>query len=113
RRDAQGLLRRQHAGRVRDARRARKNAHLQARRRTARYLALACRAAQRLGYLGQTMKLVVYILVTLFVATALTLAAIENPGYVLIARAPWSIEMPLTLFIPLLIVAFFLAYGVF
>jgi uncharacterized protein HemY len=32
------------------------------------------------------MRLVLFVLVTLFVAIALTLAAIENPGYVLIAR---------------------------
>jgi HemY protein len=59
------------------------------------------------------MRLVLFVLVTLFVAIVLTLAAIENPGYVLIARTPWSVEMPLTLFVPLLLVGFFLAYAVF
>ena len=47
------------------------------------------------------MRLVLFILVTLFIATMLTLAAIENPGYVLIARArgktpsdPWEFRSP-------------------
>ena len=53
------------------------------------------------------MRLVLFVLVTLFIAIIITLAAIENPGYVLISRAPWSIEMPLTLFLPLLVVGFF------
>jgi HemY protein len=56
------------------------------------------------------MRLVLFVLATLFVAIVITIAAIENPGYVLIARAPWSIEMPLTLFVPLLLVGGFLAY---
>lgn len=59
------------------------------------------------------MRLVLFVLITLFVAIALTLAAIENPGYVLIARAPWSVEMPLTLFVPLMLVGFFLTYAIF
>ncbi len=59
------------------------------------------------------MRLVLFILATLFVAMVLALAAMENPGYVLIARAPWSVEMPLTLFVPLLLVGFFVAYGAF
>jgi len=59
------------------------------------------------------MRLVLFVLATLFITIALTLAAIHNPGYVLIARAPWSIEMPLTLFVPLLGVGFFAAYGIF
>lgn len=56
------------------------------------------------------MKLLIFILALLFGATLITLYALENPGYVLIARAPWSIEMSLTLFIPLMIVASFLLY---
>jgi len=55
-------------------------------------------------------KLLVFIITLLFAATLITLYAMENPGYVLIARAPWSIEMSLTLFIPLMIAAFFLLY---
>jgi HemY protein len=58
-------------------------------------------------------RLVLFILAMLFLAIAVTLAAIENPGYVLIARAPWSIEMPLTLFVPLLAAACFVGYGAF
>jgi HemY protein len=56
------------------------------------------------------MRLVLFVLLTLFVAIVVTIAAIENPGYVLIARAPWSIEMPLTLFVPLLLVGGFVVY---
>lgn len=56
------------------------------------------------------MKLVLFVLATLFVAIVITLAAIENPGYVLIARTPWSIEMPLTLFVPLMLVGGFVVY---
>ena len=51
------------------------------------------------------MKLLIFIIAVLFASVALTLLAIENPGYVLIAREPWSIEMPLTLFVLLFIVA--------
>lgn len=54
------------------------------------------------------MKLLFLILAILFLAVIATLYAVENPGYVLIARAPWSIEMTLTLFIPLLLLAFLL-----
>lgn len=57
------------------------------------------------------MKLLVFILAVLFVTVGVTLYALKDPGYVLIARAPWSVEMPLTLFIPLLIVAFFLFFA--
>jgi HemY protein len=59
------------------------------------------------------MRLALFTLATLFVAIVVTIAAIDNPGYVLIARAPWSIEMPLTLFAPLLAATFFVAWGVF
>jgi len=55
-------------------------------------------------------KLLVVIITLVFAATLITLYAMENPGYVLIARAPWSIEMSLTLFIPLMVAAFFLLY---
>lgn len=50
-------------------------------------------------------------IVLLLVATVLvTLAAMHNPGYVLIERSPWSVEMPLTLFVLLLIAAVVLLY---
>jgi HemY protein len=51
-------------------------------------------------------KTLLLIIVVLFVAVLATLFAVDDPGYVLIARSPWSIEMPLTLFAPLLIAAF-------
>ncbi|MBE9516414.1 MAG: hypothetical protein IME93_05500 [Proteobacteria bacterium] len=49
------------------------------------------------------MKLLVTILVALLIIVVGTLAAIEDNGYVLIARTPWSIELPLTLFLLLLL----------
>jgi HemY protein len=55
-------------------------------------------------------KLLLFIIVLLFGAALITLYALDNPGYVLIAHAPWSIEMSLTLFIPLMIATFFLLY---
>jgi len=55
-------------------------------------------------------KLLFFIIALLFAAALITLYALDNPGYVLIAHAPWSIEMSLTLFIPLMIVVSFLFY---
>lgn len=55
------------------------------------------------------MKLLIFIIAILFASIALTLLAMENPGYVLIAREPWSVEMPLTLFGLLFIIAAALA----
>jgi HemY protein len=45
------------------------------------------------------MKLLIFIILVLFGAVSLGLIAMENPGYVLIAREPWSIEMSLTVFV--------------
>lgn len=56
------------------------------------------------------MRLLLFVIAILFGAILLTLYAIEDPGYVLIARAPWSLEMSLTAFIPLLLLAFLLVY---
>lgn len=56
------------------------------------------------------MRLLLFILAVLFAAVLMALYALENPGYVLIARTPWSVEMPLTLFIPLMLVASVLLY---
>ena len=56
------------------------------------------------------MKLLFFIIALLFTAALITLYALDNPGYVLIAHAPWSIEMSLMLFIPLMFVASFLFY---
>lgn len=58
------------------------------------------------------MKLLGLILLALFVTISLTLLAIKDPGYVLIARAPWSVEMPLTLFAVLALLAVLLLYGI-
>lgn len=52
------------------------------------------------------MKLVALIIAVLVIATVVTLAAMEDPGYVLMARGPWSAEMALTVFIPLALLAF-------
>lgn len=56
------------------------------------------------------MRIVVYVLAILFVAMLATLYTIDNPGYVLLAWAPWSVEMSLALFIPLSLLAFLLLY---
>lgn len=52
------------------------------------------------------MRLVIYILVVLFVAVSVTMFAIDDPGYVLLVRPPWSVELPLTLFSVFAFVAF-------
>lgn len=52
------------------------------------------------------MKLVALIIAVLVIAMIITLAAMEDPGYVLIARGPWSAEMALTVFVPLALLAF-------
>ncbi|HEX9627531.1 MAG TPA: heme biosynthesis HemY N-terminal domain-containing protein [Acidiferrobacterales bacterium] len=51
------------------------------------------------------MKLLVIVLLALFVSASLTLVALDNPGYVLIAREPWSVEMSLAVFLVLLAIA--------
>ena len=56
------------------------------------------------------MKTLIFIIILLFTAALVTFYAMDNPGYVLISRAPWSIEMSLTVFIPLMVVSFFLFY---
>lgn len=45
------------------------------------------------------MKLLIFIILVLFGAVSLGLIAMQNPGYVLISREPWSIEMSLTVFV--------------
>lgn len=45
------------------------------------------------------MRLVLVVIAALLVAIIATLAALKDPGYVLIARAPWSAEMSLPVFI--------------
>lgn len=44
------------------------------------------------------MRQVIYILAVMFVAVTITMFAIDDPGYVLLVRPPWSVELPLTLF---------------
>lgn len=56
------------------------------------------------------MKILLFTLAILFAAVGLTLFALDNPGYVLIAREPWSVEMPLTLFVGVLIALVGLLY---
>ncbi len=51
------------------------------------------------------MKTLGFIILFLFVAAALALLAIDNPGYVLIARETWSVEMTLVVFIALLLIS--------
>jgi len=58
------------------------------------------------------MRLIVFIVAILLLAILGGMFALDDPGYVLIARAPWSIEMALTLFVPLLLVVFFLLFVV-
>ncbi|MCG6975864.1 MAG: hypothetical protein LJE56_05565 [Acidiferrobacterales bacterium] len=56
------------------------------------------------------MRLVIYVLAVLLVAVIITMLAIQDPGYVLVVRPPWSVELPLTLFSVFLIAAFIAAY---
>ena len=55
------------------------------------------------------MKLLFFSILVLFGAVSLALVALENPGYVLIAREPWSMEMSLTVFL----ILFVLGSGLF
>lgn len=45
------------------------------------------------------MRIVLVVIGVLLAAILATLYALDNPGYVLIARAPWSVEMSLTTFV--------------
>jgi HemY protein len=56
------------------------------------------------------MKLLVTVLVTLIIAVSLALMAIENPGYVLIAVGPWTVETTLALSVIMAILAFAAVY---
>ena len=56
------------------------------------------------------MRLVLYILAVLLVAVTLTVLAVRDPGYVLLVRPPWSIELPLTLFAVFLFAGFIATY---
>ena len=50
------------------------------------------------------MKTLTFVIAFLLLAVLVTLVAVEDPGYVLLARSPWRIEMSLTVFIALLVV---------
>ncbi len=56
------------------------------------------------------MKPLIFVIVLLFVAITLALAVMHDPGYVLIARSPWTVEMPLTVFAVILALGFAGAY---
>jgi len=56
------------------------------------------------------MRRLLFAIAVLLVAFILVWAASEDPGYVLIARSPWSVEMPLTLFSVLVIVGVLATY---
>jgi len=56
------------------------------------------------------MKFLIFVLVLLFGSVTLTLAVMHDPGYVLIARSPWSVEMPLTVFAVIAVLGFGAAY---
>ena len=58
------------------------------------------------------MKLLIFIIAMLFVGMGLSLLALENPGYVMLARPPWSVEMPLTLFGLFALLAMLASYAV-
>ena len=56
------------------------------------------------------MSFIVYVLITLAAATALGLLALEDPGYVLISRTPYEIEVSLVLAVVLAGIVLFAVY---
>ena len=56
------------------------------------------------------MSFIVYVLITLAAAAALGLLALEDPGYVLISRTPYEIEVSLALFVLLAGILLFAVY---
>ena len=58
------------------------------------------------------MKLLIKMLLGSLLAVLLTLWVIKDPGYVLLAREPWVIEVSLAFFVILLLIAFLVFYGV-
>lgn len=48
--------------------------------------------------------------VALAAAVGVTIFAVDDPGYVLIARAPWTIELSFTLFVILIVLTFLIVY---
>ncbi len=56
------------------------------------------------------MKLLIVILLALAASLAIAYVAVDDPGYVLITLAPWSIELSFSLFIVLLVALFVATY---
>lgn len=56
------------------------------------------------------MKLVITIIITLGAAIAFALFAMEDPGYVVLARAPYTVRLPLVLFGLIVLLAFAALY---
>ena len=59
------------------------------------------------------MKLVVTLIITLGAAIGFALIAIQDPGYVVVARAPYTVRLPLALFVLAVIVVFAALYLLF
>ena len=59
------------------------------------------------------MKLIITLIITLGLAIGLALIAMESPGYVVLARAPYTVRLPLALFVLALIVTFIALYLLF
>ena len=56
------------------------------------------------------MKILVVCFIVLLATVGLALFAIEDPGYVLIARAPWTVEMPVTVFAAIVFLAVVISF---
>ncbi len=59
------------------------------------------------------MKLIVTLIITFGVAVGFALIAMEDPGYVVLARAPYTVRLPLALFVLGLLAAFAVLYLLF
>ena len=59
------------------------------------------------------MKFLIILLLTLAVAVGFVLVAMEDPGYVVLARAPYTVRLPLALFVLGLALAFAVLYLLF
>ena len=56
------------------------------------------------------MKLLITIIIALIVSVGLGMLAVDDPGYVVLTRAPWVIRLPLLLFICIIFLTFVLLY---
>ena len=59
------------------------------------------------------MRLFITIIVALIVSVGLGVLAVDDPGYVVLTRAPWVVRLPLLLFIGILFLVFVLLYLLF